>query len=49
MYHEISVFDGKELKKVYMPADQYTQQEALQAIKDLYPNQIVAYERSVMT
>lgn len=49
MHHEISVFNGVELKMVYMPADQYTAAEALEAVKEQYPNKIVSYERSVMT
>ena len=47
MFHVISVFSGTELKMVLMPADQYTAQEALQAVKELYPQTIVAYERTM--
>lgn len=49
MYHQISAFDGTEPKYYYLPADQYTAQEALAAVKELYPNHIVSYERSVLT
>ena len=49
VFHVISVFSGTELKMVFMPADQYTAAEALEAVKEQYPNKIVSYERSVMT
>ncbi len=47
VFHVISVFSGTELKMVFMPADQYTAQEALQAVKEHYPQTIVAYERTI--